>query len=289
MRRLTAPFSRSLLALSTVLNRELKVSEGLAEAEHVVSFGAQHGSLAIETRSGGALDPKERTLLRSFLELLGRDFHSIDDQRALRQKLQQLEEDNARLVAKNVALAESSSRDSLTGLYNRFYLLDKIESELNRATRHGCPTSLLMIDIDHFKQVNDSWGHPMGDHVLQTVGQVLRDSCRVYDIPGRLGGEEFCVLLPETRVDNTSVVAERIRQRLELTSLQVDANASIRVTASIGVAGMGDQTDESLWSATSLIDRADKALYAAKRGGRNRVELWDPATPSNSSRPHISH
>jgi len=213
----------------------------------------------------------------------------MNDQRVLRQKLEQLEADNAGLLAINVALAEASSRDALTGLYNRFYVLDKIESELNRATRHGCPTSLLMIDIDHFKQVNDSWGHPTGDHVLQTVGQVLRDSCRVYDTPGRFGGEEFCVLLPETKMEGTSIVAERIRQRLELTPLQVDGNASIRVTASIGVAIMSDQSDDSPWSASSLIDRADKALYAAKRGGRNRVELWSPAAASNPSRAHLSH
>src|ERR1041385_1954570 len=138
-------------------------------------------------------------------------------------------------------LSELSARDALTGLYTRWYVMEKIESEMNRSLRHGSPVTVLMMDIDHFKRVNDTWGHAAGDMVLKSVGQVLRDSCRVYDVPGRYGGEEFCVVLPETPLDNSPTVAERIRTRVEMAAVPVDG-ASINVTASIGIAGIDAAT-----------------------------------------------
>jgi diguanylate cyclase (GGDEF)-like protein len=131
-----------------------------------------------------------------------------------------------------------------------------------------------IVDIDHFKRINDTYGHAAGDQVLQAVGKLLRDSCRVYDVPGRYGGEEFCILLPETQVGNTSTVAERIRGRLEATELQCGDGRAI-VTASIGVAGL--ESHETAVSPSALIERADRALYSAKNLGRNRVELWAEA------------
>ena len=135
--------------------------------------------------------------------------------RSMQEQLANVESENLELLRQNSALSEVSARDTLTGLYNRWYVMEKIDSEMNRALRHGSPVSVLMIDIDHFKRVNDTFGHSAGDQVLQSVGKMLRESCRVYDVPGRYGGEEFCVVLPETRVGNTTVVAERIRERLE--------------------------------------------------------------------------
>src|SRR5438552_15751931 len=186
------------------------------------------------------------------------------------------------LLMRNRILSEVSARDSLTGLYNRWYVMEKIESEMNRSLRHGSPVAVLMIDIDHFKRVNDTWGHAVGDEVLKNVGQVLRDSCRVYDVPGRYGGEEFCIVLPETRVGNTRQVAERIRSRLATTELPV-GDKSIIVTASIGVAGMDPVADEGVVSAAALLDRADRALYSAKHHGRNRVELYLPEAPPSET------
>jgi diguanylate cyclase (GGDEF)-like protein len=133
-----------------------------------------------------------------------------------------------------------------------------------------------MLDIDHFKRVNDAFGHAAGDGVLRSVAQVLRDSCRVYDVPGRYGGEEFCVVLPETKTGNTTVVAERIRERMASSSFNVGAD-SVVVTASIGIAGIDSMEGEGIVSPSILIDRADRALYSAKHHGRNRVELWDVA------------
>ena len=182
----------------------------------------------------------------------------------------------------NRTLSEISARDALTGLYNRWYVMEKIDSEMNRALRHGSPMSVLMLDLDHFKRVNDSFGHSVGDEVLKNVGQVLRESCRVYDVPGRYGGEEFCIVLPDTRVGNTKAVAERIRSRLASTELPV-GTTSIIVTASIGVAGMDSVADEGVVSAAALLDRADRALYSAKHHGRNRVELYLPEAPPSET------
>ena len=191
----------------------------------------------------------------------------------LEARITELQRENLDLIMKNRVLAEVSARDSLTGLYNRWYVLEKIESEMNRSLRHGSPVALLMLDIDHFKRVNDSFGHAAGDSVLRSFGQVLRDSCRVYDVPGRYGGEEFCIMLPETRVGNTTAVAERIRQRLADTLFDVGGD-QVAITASIGIAGMDSVAEEGLVTSAALIDRADRALYSAKHLGRNRVEIW---------------
>jgi two-component system cell cycle response regulator len=191
----------------------------------------------------------------------------------LNERLAALESANLDLLVTNSALSEISARDSLTGLYNRWYVMEKIDSEMNRSLRHGSPVSLIMMDIDHFKRVNDSFGHSAGDRVLRSVGQVLRDSCRVYDVAGRYGGEEFCIVLPETKVGNTTVVAERIRERLAASRFDL-GEESVVVTASIGIAGIESIEAQDGLNPLSLIDRADQALYSAKHHGRNRVEMW---------------
>lgn len=195
----------------------------------------------------------------------------------LESRVETLERENLELIMKNRVLAEVSARDALTGLYNRWYVMEKIESEMNRSLRHGSPVALLMLDIDHFKRINDSFGHAAGDNVLRSFGQVLRESCRVYDVPGRYGGEEFCIILPETRIGNTTAVAERIRQRLATSRFDVGAE-EVSITASIGIAGMDSAGEEGLVTSAALIDRADRALYSAKHRGRNRIEVWPSET-----------
>jgi diguanylate cyclase (GGDEF)-like protein len=223
--------------------------------------------------AGRELNAAEREVLRDVLELARAAADREEDLQALESRVIALQRENVDLTMKNRVLSEISARDALTGLYNRWYVMEKIDSEMNRSLRHGSPIALLMLDIDHFKRVNDSYGHSIGDEVLKSVGQVLRDSCRVYDVPGRYGGEEFCIVLPETRLGNTTRVAERIRQRLAASSVDV-GNDTVVVTASIGIAGVESMTDEGVLSGAALIDRADRALYSAKNLGRNRVELW---------------
>lgn len=164
--------------------------------------------------------------------------------------------------------------DQLTGLYNRGEFESRLEEEFYRSERYDNPLSLLMIDLDHFKKINDTHGHAAGDDVLRTIGTILNraasDSVRRSDVPGRYGGEEFCLLLPETRPDGARKVAERIRERLKEEEFRT-GDETFRVTCSIGIS---DRRPE-LESPESLVNEADEALYEAKDGGRDRVVLHE--------------
>jgi diguanylate cyclase (GGDEF)-like protein len=268
-------------SLSALLGRNLRIVESDDETEASVPSRLVPGTtrLAIQDADDASFSEKERVFLRDMLEFILSDLHAKGEYQAIDQRLHVLEKENVDLSLKNRALTDLSSRDALTGLYTRWYVLEKIEAEMNRALRHGASLSLMMLDLDHFKQVNDSYGQSTGDHVLQAVGQVLRDCCRVYDIPGRYGGEEFCLMLPDTKVDRTVPVAERIRSRLETTPFHANGH-SLKVTVSIGVAGLESVPEEALYGASSLIERADRALGAAKDRGRNRTELWSSSMVS---------
>ncbi len=275
--------ARILPPLSALLQKPLSIVDGPspdADLHFVVPVNAP--GVCIRSEDGRPFSANERELLHEVLELIriadesDARFHDIE------QRLVRLQRENLDLVVKNRVLSEVSTRDALTGLYNRFYVMEKIDSEMNRSLRQQSPMSLLMLDIDHFKRVNDSYGHSVGDQVLKSVGQVLRESCRVYDVPGRYGGEEFCVVLPGTRVSNTAHVAERIRRRLAGTALPI-AGDSLRVTASIGIAGVDCVPEDGVVSPATLIERADRALYSAKNRGRNRIETWDSQLTNSRS------
>jgi two-component system cell cycle response regulator len=166
-----------------------------------------------------------------------------------------------------------SMTDSLTGIYNRRYLLRHLGRELKRAQRSGGDVSLLLLDIDHFKQVNDTYGHAVGDHVLKNFAQVVGKCLhRATDWCARLGGEEFAVVLEGTSLRDASICAERIRDAVVNTSIDNSADR-ILITVSIGVSALGVIADNSAATVQTLLERADNALYASKSGGRNRVTL----------------
>jgi diguanylate cyclase (GGDEF)-like protein len=264
--------ARILAPLSGVLQKPLSLVDAQSpEARHAFAVRLDIPRIAIVAGDEKPFDAAQEQLIRELFGVLRVAEESEARYAELEHRMLGLQRENFDLVVRNRALSEVSSRDTLTGLYNRWYVIEKIDSEINRAVRHGSPMALLMLDIDHFKRVNDTWGHGAGDQVLQAVGKLLRDSCRVYDVPGRYGGEEFCIVLPETRVGNTTVVAERIRQRLASTELPC-GETSITLTASIGIAGMDHE--QTVLSPAALIDRADRALYSAKHLGRNRIEMW---------------
>ena len=151
------------------------------------------------------------------------------------------------------------------------------DSEINRAVARFSDGAA---DARHRSlQERERHGYPIGDQVLQWVGRTLRDSCRVYDIPGRYGGEEFCVVLPQTRLGNTTIVAERMRTRLAESPLRFGEN-SLNVTASFGIAGVDCLPSYGVINPATLIDRAYLVLYAAKHRGRNRIELWQSGEDS---------
>lgn len=165
-------------------------------------------------------------------------------------------------------LLKLSREDPLTGLYNRRTLIDALLAELRRAHRYHRPLSVLMMDIDHFKKINDTWGHSSGDEVLKIFAAVCRSSLRENDKVGRWGGEEFVMFLPETAGPEAEIVAERIRRQTEamFNHTRQPSRDPILATVSIGVATAGEEDDLE-----TVVSRADQAMYEAKALGRNRV------------------
>ncbi|NMM76523.1 GGDEF domain-containing protein [Acidovorax sp. SRB_14] len=170
-------------------------------------------------------------------------------------------------------LCELSLRDPLTGLANRRHFYSVLEREIDRVTRSGEAALLLMLDIDNFKRVNDTYGHLAGDTVLQSVAQTLSSCVRPMDTLARYGGEEFAVVLPACQGSFGRVIAERIRRAVADTSVRINAHTELQVTVSVG----GAFALQWIRSTTTLwTDRADLQLYKAKSQGRNRVCLEDP-------------
>ncbi len=196
----------------------------------------------------------------------------------LRAKMQRDE-----LAKTNARLEEMTCRDALTGVHNRRHFDLSLSTELAKVDRMVLPLSLVMVDIDHFKRVNDELGHPEGDAVLRSTAGLLQRSVRATDVVSRYGGEEFVVLLPGTAALGARLLAERLRGRMASFPFFVGDDAR-RLTASFGVATVvpgAERVDAAL-----LIRRADNALYEAKRAGRNRVLAWENlrrTTPAEGS------
>ncbi len=193
-------------------------------------------------------------------------------QDALVEKNRELDKANKELARKREELLALSRTDPLTGLYNRRYFEERLQEEFARARRYRAPLSLAMLDVDFFKRINDSYGHPFGDEVLRAVAQVTRARLREVDLLARYGGEELIALLPETSPADALRACERVREAIE--SLQLDysgpdgAKHVVRCTASLGLASL---PSPSLQTPEDLLRAADECLYAAKGAGRNRV------------------
>lgn len=177
-------------------------------------------------------------------------------------------------------LYESTVRDALTGVFNRYYLDEHLPSEFSYAKRHGTPLSILFVDADHFKQINDTHGHPAGDEVLRRLGAFLLSTVRNEDIVCRYGGEEFVVLVRGIHEQGIEILAERLRHGVEVLDITVDGK-KIPVTVSVGVTTLS--TGSTLESPTELLASADSALYRAKQNGRNRIEHGLSVPPSETA------
>jgi diguanylate cyclase (GGDEF)-like protein len=173
----------------------------------------------------------------------------------------------AELVSANAELQRLTQIDPLTEVANRRHLANRLEEEFMRSRRYERPLSLGMLDIDHFKRLNDTFGHPAGDHALVHVAAVIKQTLRCHDFIARYGGEEFVLLLPETAADRAVPACERVRASVERTEIWLD-DRRMQVTVSIGVASLPHQLLET---PNELIALADTALYDAKFTGRNRV------------------
>ena len=182
------------------------------------------------------------------------------------------------LEALNKELAEKTTLDDLTGLYNRRFYDQKILAEYRRSRRNLTPLSLMVIDIDHFKRVNDTYGHIAGDQCLQALAQIMKKTVqRSADIACRYGGEEFCMILPETTIEGAKALAEELRQRVMNAPVLFQAE-TISLTISCGIATYQQQAEAS---PESIFAAADAALYQAKQAGRNQVVVAKPQLLEN--------
>jgi two-component system, cell cycle response regulator len=193
-------------------------------------------------------------------------------QDTLVEKNRELDKANRELEQKRQELLMLSRTDGLTGLTNRRHFEERLAAEFQRSMRYRSPLSCLLLDIDHFKKVNDTWGHPFGDLVLKEVAQVARKALRDVDVLARYGGEELVALLPETAPEEAFRAAERVREGVGALRLPYSAPGkapvTVRCTASIGVA---TYPAPGITSAETLLAATDECLYAAKQGGRNQV------------------
>lgn len=257
--------------LSALIGNRLELTAAGVESTDTVVCSIPSTTLALRTHDGSPLSETHRAFLREMLALM----HHESARSILEERIRVLERENGELSVRHREGGEEAL-DPLTGLYTRAVMLDKLNGEMNRAWRHGSPVSLLMIDVDHFKKVNDDLGEEGGNEVLKAIGDILRASCRTYDVAGRYGGEEFCVMLPNTPLNKTRAVAERIRRAIEAKIISWNGR-SVSVTSSIGIAGLESIPEEVVFSTSSLIERADRALFIAKDKGRNRTETWSPS------------
>jgi diguanylate cyclase (GGDEF)-like protein/PAS domain S-box-containing protein len=176
-------------------------------------------------------------------------------------------QDITRLKSLQQELELRAHIDFLTGIPNRRYFMELAEHELARAQRYASDVAIFMLDVDFFKQVNDEHGHKAGDKVLQNIAQIMQSMLREVDVLGRIGGEEFAIVLPQTNQQRAIEVAERLRNQVANSKMLLDNGLSLNVTLSIGVAVMTPQHCDL----DSMLGQADKGLYQAKAGGRNQV------------------
>ncbi len=184
-----------------------------------------------------------------------------------------LTQDRIQMLAKLKKLAIT---DGLTKLYNSRYFYNQLELEVDRFRRYSHPLSLLLIDIDHFKQYNDAYGHIEGDKVLVKLGRVIQSCLRKMDTGYRYGGEEFTIILPETASDEAKIVAERVKLTLKEEKFTPGPNKNVEITISIGLTEYS--SSESI---TSFVQRADKAMYLSKKSGRNKITVLPPENDPN--------
>lgn len=177
-----------------------------------------------------------------------------------------------RFKAQSDELRELATKDRLTGIYNHTLLIELLDKILYKSIRNNENLSFIMLDIDHFKRVNDTYGHPIGDYILREFARLIESSLRVSDILGRYGGEEFGIVLPEENQENAIKFCNRILKTIENHEFKIN-DYVLNITASIGL--FTKQSDE-IFTTSEVISKADTALYNAKENGRNRVEKYTP-------------
>lgn len=227
--------------------------------------------LIIMLTSRGSVPDLVRTLDLGAVDFIHKPFHP-EELRARVRVLLRIKHLQDELRARMKELEETSMRDPLTGLYNRRYLYDALSRELNRSRRFSLKVSVLLLDMDHFKEINDTYGHQRGDEILRELATLIRSMLRGYDFAVRYGGDEFVIILSQNTVLGARIVAERLRKTVAENPRLRELAGGQPVTISVGVATYPDDV-EGREDVEALIIAADKALYEAKRMGRNQVAL----------------
>ncbi|KQV46504.1 GGDEF domain-containing protein [Duganella sp. Root336D2] len=251
-----------ILALAAIWSM-VRLCAALFSGDHVDTFLAGGTSFAVMVAVSGIL----HVLVNAFQFRL--ESEKIRDELAAHAgHLQQKRDMLKNVVTERTAeLTRQATTDSMTGIASRRHFMERGNDEIDRARRYHLPLTVLLLDIDHFKQINDRFGHPAGDKLLQVVAQACQSNARNVDLPGRLGGEEFALLMPETSAVAARLAAERLRRAISAIPPAL-SGVPHQVTASFGIATLKSY-DASM---DGLVARADAALYRAKNGGRNRVE-----------------
>ena len=244
------------LPLNRITKHIRKITDGDLDVEDI-DVGNRKDELGQLSK---AFNTMHDTIKRQIKEL---NAHRDILEQEVKERTKDLEEVNKKLEL-------ISKTDELTGLPNRREMNETIANEMGRSSRTHKPFCFIFIDIDHFKNINDTYGHACGDVILKSVAQTIRGLLRKYDVFARYGGEEFLTLLPETDLEGAAVVAERFRKQIEKMTVRY-ADFTIKITITLGVAKFDDRL-----GADRSIQMADKALYQGKEGGRNRVIVWKP-------------
>lgn len=243
-----------------------KVNEMGKHIPSIIVTGTGNENIAVTAMKLGALDyiVKDKDSIKRLTATCNEALRKFNLEEENRSLIRELKLVNTELLEANRKLDEISKLDDLTEVYNRRYLLEALEYEVWRAKRYLCPLSFAIFDLDRFKEVNDSLGHPAGDAVLKQFAFLLRSSMRKTDIVGRYGGEEFGVILSGTTISRAVVLCNRLRENVSKASFGPEGRISL--TASVGLSTLTGEMEPE-----ALIAEADRSLYAAKNAGRNCV------------------
>lgn len=263
--------SQTSLVCRGELADQIRDWEGASEPTMVGNgavFPMVKGGIAAVDLMPGFLDVKSKLkAVRVLSQLAAGTLFRAQEQHQARQRTAKLEDTRRRLREQNTLLQELAVVDPLTSLFNRRFFDRRLQYEMERFSRYGKPLGMVLFDVDHFKRVNDSHGHQVGDAVLQHLAEVAKRTVRKVDVLARYGGEEFCVLMVESNATQASIGAERLRAAIESSVVEIDG-IRVPVTVSLGVAAAAPGWEGD---ANALYRSADAALYRAKMEGRNRV------------------